>query len=138
MTTKASPSTCELRVLGLCCVECSLGVVTALRRAAGVQDVRVLGAAEKALVTYDADMTDPEALVHVVEQAGHAVQAWRPLPASRSGTASPRVLEGQAFPEREQHQSAAAPSTPAGQRAKQTRRKVGSRRCGWHWWVWSR
>jgi P-type Cu+ transporter len=125
MTTKASPSTCELGVPGLCCVECSLGVVTALRRAGGVQDVLVLGAAEKALVTYDADMTDPEALVHVVEQAGYAVQAWRPLPASRSGTASPRVLEGQAFPEREQHQSAAAPSTPAGQRAKQTRRKVG-------------
>ncbi len=125
MTTTAASSTCELVVPGLCCVECSLGVVTALRRAAGVQDVRVLGTAEKALVTYDASIIDEASLVHVVEQAGHPVQAWRPLPASRSGSASHRVLEVPALPEREQHQLAAGPSTLAGQQATQTGRKVG-------------
>jgi copper chaperone CopZ len=118
MTTTAALSTCELVVPGLCCVECSLGVVTALKRAAGVQGVRVLGTAEKTLVTYDTGMTDPAALVHVVEQAGHAVQAWRPLPAGRSGVTPHRVLEVPALAGGEQRRSAAGPSAPTGQQAK--------------------
>jgi Cu+-exporting ATPase len=67
----------ELVVPDLCCVECSQGVVTALRGAPGVCDFQVLGMSEKVRVTYD-ETIQPEQLVQAVEQAGHAVTSWRP------------------------------------------------------------
>src|SRR6266699_4520085 len=69
--------TVELIVPDLCCIECSQGVVTSLRQAPGVSDLRVLGMSEKVLVTYD-EITRPETLVQAVEQAGHLVTSWRP------------------------------------------------------------
>src|SRR6266516_1024827 len=69
--------TVELVVPDLCCIECSQGVVTTLRQAPGVSDLRVLGMSEKVLVTYD-EITRPETLVQAVEQAGHLVTSWRP------------------------------------------------------------
>src|SRR6266702_6187156 len=90
--------TVEFVVPDLGCVDCSQGVVTALRQAPGVQGLRVLGMAEKVLVTYD-ETTQPEALVQAVEQAGHSVTCWRP--------------EGQAA-------RAQAPSAEASSRARRT------------------
>jgi copper chaperone CopZ len=85
----------ELIVPDLCCVECSQGVVTALRQAPGVCDFQVLGMSEKVRVTYD-ETIQPEQLVQAVEQAGHAVTSWRaawqrgsnvaPSPSSESQT----------------------------------------------------
>ncbi len=85
----------ELIVPDLCCVECSQGVVTALRQAPGVCDFQVLGMSEKVRVTYD-ETIQPEQLVQAVEQAGHAVTSWRaawqrgsnvaPTPSSESQT----------------------------------------------------
>ena len=67
----------EFEVPGVCCVECSQTVATSLRRTPGVSDLRILGTAEKVLVTYDAATTTPEALAQVIRQAGHAVPHWR-------------------------------------------------------------
>src|SRR5260370_28952967 len=66
----------EFQVPGLCCLECSEGVETALRQTPGVQDLRVLGVAEKVFVTYDVAMTQPEKLAQVVTDAGHLVTFW--------------------------------------------------------------
>lgn len=92
---------------GLCCVECSLGVVTALKRAEGVQDLQVLGTAEKVFITYDAGLTHPEALIRAVEQAGHEVQAWRPAGRSIPVVASAHSMEVCALPERSEQGPAA-------------------------------
>ena len=67
----------ELVVPDLCCVECSQGVVTALRQAPGVCDFEVLGMSEKVRIIYD-ETIQPEKLVQAVEQAGHSVTSWRP------------------------------------------------------------
>ncbi len=66
----------EFQVPGLCCLECSQGVETALRRTPGVQDLHVLLMAEKVFVTYDATTTQPEKLAQVVTDSGHPVTAW--------------------------------------------------------------
>jgi P-type Cu+ transporter len=92
MTAQAVSSKIEMVVPGVCCVECSLSVVHALKRAAGVQDLQVLGTAEKVIVTYDRDATSPEDLVRVVKQAGYGVQAWRPAFRSTSIPARGRAL----------------------------------------------
>jgi P-type Cu+ transporter len=67
----------ELMVPDLCCVECSQGVVSALRQAPGIRELQVLGMSEKVRITYDATI-QPEKLVQAVEQAGYAVTSWRP------------------------------------------------------------
>src|SRR5260370_857308 len=81
----------EFQVPGLCCLECSQGVETALRRTAGVQDLHVLLMAEKVLVTYDTATTGPERLAQVVTDAGHKVSTWNAqgLDASRRADATP-------------------------------------------------
>jgi Cu+-exporting ATPase len=84
-TTPAEPRTVELTVPGICCTECMQGVDIALRHAAGVADLRILGTAEKVRVTYDPDVTTPEDVVRAVERVGHPVQSWRP---ARGTTAS--------------------------------------------------
>ncbi|HEX6478508.1 MAG TPA: cation-translocating P-type ATPase [Ktedonobacteraceae bacterium] len=66
----------ELHVPGLCCLECSQGVETALRHTPGVQALRVLSMAEKVFVTYDATTTEPVRLAQVVTDAGHPVTTW--------------------------------------------------------------
>ncbi len=70
------PTHLELVVPDLCCLECSQGVVTALRQAKGVCELQVLGLSEKVRITYD-ETVQPEQLVQAVEQAGHAVTSWR-------------------------------------------------------------
>lgn len=79
----------EFQVPGLCCLECSQGVETALRRTPGVQDLHVLLMAEKVFVTYDATTTQPEQLAQVVTDSGHPVTVWNSEgvdPSSLSGT----------------------------------------------------
>jgi P-type Cu+ transporter len=84
----------ELVVPDLCCVECSQGVVTALRQAHGVCDFQVLGMSEKVRVTYD-ETIQPEQLVQAVEQAGHAVTSWRAAWQSGSNVAPSPSSESQ-------------------------------------------
>ena len=69
----------EFRVPSLCCLECSQGVETALRQTPGVQELHILGMAEKVFVTYDVAMTQPEKLAQVVTDAGHPVTTWNAL-----------------------------------------------------------
>src|SRR5579883_2209355 len=85
----------ELVVPDLCCVECSQGVVMALRQAPGVCDFQVLGLSEKVRVTYD-ETIQPEQLVQAVEQAGHAVTSWRPERQDVSNVAPPLPSKFQA------------------------------------------
>ncbi len=64
--TTTQTRTVELVVPGICCTECMQSVDIALRRAPGVQTLRILGAAEKVQVTYDDAMTTPEDVVRVI------------------------------------------------------------------------
>lgn len=70
-------STVEMQVPGLCCLECSQGVEVALRRTPGVCDLRVLGMAEKVVITYDNTLTEPGRLAQVVTDAGHPVATFQ-------------------------------------------------------------
>lgn len=81
-------STVEMQVPGLCCLECSQGVDQALRRTPGVHDLRVLGMAEKVVVTYDAAATEPRRLAQVVTDAGHPVASWQ-VAGGQEGQTSP-------------------------------------------------
>ena len=74
----------EFRVPSLCCLECSQRVETALCQTPGVQELRILGMAEKVFVTYDVAMTQPEKLAQVVTDAGHPVTTWNALGAHTS------------------------------------------------------
>ncbi|HEX4207990.1 MAG TPA: cation transporter [Ktedonobacteraceae bacterium] len=73
-------STVEMQVPGLCCLECNQGIEAALRRTPGVHDLRVLGMAEKVVITYDAAATEPGRLAQVVTDAGHPVADWQDRP----------------------------------------------------------
>ena len=90
----------EFQVPGLCCLECSQEVETALRRTAGVQDLHVLLMAEKVLVTYDTTSTGPERLAQVVTDAGHKVSTWNALgtDASRRSGATPDQIKTHTTP----------------------------------------
>jgi Cu+-exporting ATPase len=89
MTTEIA--TVEMQVPGLCCLECSQGVEAALRRTPGVHDLRVLGMAEKVVITYSSAETEPGKLAQVVTSAGHPVASWMVsgTPAEPSSTAGP-------------------------------------------------
>lgn len=111
MVTVSVPSRIELVVPGLCCVECSLGVVSALKRAEGVEDLQVLGTAEKVLITYDARLTRPEVLIRAVKQAGHEVEAWRPVGRSMPVVASVLSTPVSALPARSESGEVSRPLT---------------------------
>jgi Cu+-exporting ATPase len=111
MVTVSVPSRIELVVPGLCCVECSLGVVSALKRAEGVEDLQVLGTAEKVLITYDARLTRPEVLMRAVKQAGHEVAAWRPVGPSIPVVASAQSIPVGALSERSEQEEVPRPFT---------------------------
>lgn len=80
-------TTMELVVADLCCVECSQGVVKALRQVPGVRELQILAMSEKVRITCDETMT-PEKLVQAVEQAGYAVTSWRMARAAGQGEAT--------------------------------------------------
>ena len=109
MATVSVPNRVELVVPGLCCVECSLGVVNALKRAEGVEDLQVLGTAEKVLITYDARLSGPEALICAVKQAGHEVAAWRPVGRSIPVVASDQPIPVSASPARSEQGEVSQP-----------------------------
>jgi P-type Cu+ transporter len=83
----ADISKVEMQVPGLCCLECSQDVDQALRRTPGVHDLRVLGVAEKVVITYDAAATEPGRLAQVVTDAGHPVASWQ-VAGGQAGPAS--------------------------------------------------
>jgi len=95
--TPTEPKTVELTVPGICCTECMQGVDIALRRAAGVADLRILGTAEKVRVTYDPDVTTPEDVVRVVEHVGHPVESWRPARGVTTWTTAPASFAPASF-----------------------------------------
>lgn len=84
-------STVEMQVPGLCCLECSQGVESALRRTPGVQNLRVLGMAEKVVITYDRASTEPGKLAQVVTDAGHPVASWQEASGQAGQTPSASV-----------------------------------------------
>ena len=79
-------ATVEMQVPGVCCLECSQGVEAALRRTPGVYDLRVLGMAEKVVITYDAATTEPMRLAQIMADAGHPATAWQGANASSGQT----------------------------------------------------
>lgn len=99
--TATQTRTVELVVPGICCTECMQSVDIALRRAPGVQTLRILGTAEKVQVTYDDAMTIPEDVVRVVEWVGHPVQSWRPARGQGDDTLDGDAGGRQADPGRE-------------------------------------
>jgi Cu+-exporting ATPase len=66
--------TVDLSVAGMSCASCVASLESALRRVPGVQGVTVNLANERATIAYDADVTDAQALVRAIEDAGYGVR----------------------------------------------------------------
>jgi len=70
----ADSVTVDLPVEGMTCQDCADGVAAALKRVQGVEDVRVLVAAERATVTFDARQASWGDLAAAVREAGYQVR----------------------------------------------------------------
>jgi P-type Cu+ transporter len=66
--------TVDLSVSGMSCASCVASLEAALSRVPGVERVSVNLATERATVTYDADVTNVQALVQAIEQTGYRVR----------------------------------------------------------------
>ncbi len=73
MRIAAGEQTLELRVAGMDCAECSVHVREALAVLPGVRSVRVLVAAEKAIVHLNPQQVDLPTLRQAVERAGYSL-----------------------------------------------------------------
>ncbi len=72
--------TIELKVEGLCCADCASKVEKALKAVRGVRDLRILMAAEKAIITFDENEINTADLIRHIEKIGHKaeIQAGKP------------------------------------------------------------
>ena len=71
--TTTGEQTLELGVGGMDCTECSVHVREAIAALPGVRSVRVLVAAEKAIIQLDPQEVDVPAIRTAVEQAGYSL-----------------------------------------------------------------
>ena len=62
----------SLRIGGMHCAACACAIEQALRRVAGVDEVRVSAAAQCATVRWNPELTRPSALVDAIERAGYS------------------------------------------------------------------
>jgi Cu+-exporting ATPase len=65
--------TIELEVKGLCCADCAANVKKTLKNIICVENLKVLMAAEKAVITYDELKTAPDKLIEKIEGLGYKV-----------------------------------------------------------------
>lgn len=92
-TTKAT--TINLPIAGMDCTSCAAHIEEAVRKLAGVQEARVLFAAERATVTFDPAHVTQKEISAAIAQAGYAVREEVAM-ATRSGdTKSSRGAIGQ-------------------------------------------
>ena len=70
MTSTPTPSHLDLGVMGMTCTSCSSRVQRKLNKVAGV-DATVNFSTETAAVDFDPSLTDPDALMQVVRDAGY-------------------------------------------------------------------
>lgn len=63
--------TIELKVDGLCCSDCALKVEKVLKPARGIKDLKILMAAEKAVITYNEEEVTLEDIIKRIEGIGH-------------------------------------------------------------------
>ncbi len=82
---QATAKTLTLQVDGLCCTECAVAVEKTLTRRAGVRGVKILSAAEKVEVRYDARKVQAEELAGSIAALGYKVRAADVLPAPPAG-----------------------------------------------------
>src|SRR4051812_45367100 len=68
------PMTVDMGVGGMSCASCVASLETALGRVPGVAHVSVNLAAERAAISYDADVTSVQALAQAIEDAGYQVR----------------------------------------------------------------
>ena len=66
--------TLELEVEGLCCTECAVSVEKTLANRAGVDQVKILSAAEKVRLNYDESKTSKEELADSIAALGYKVR----------------------------------------------------------------
>ncbi len=66
--------TLELEVEGLCCTECAVAVEKTLSHRAGVDQVKILSAAEKVRLNYDESKTSKEELADSIAALGYKVR----------------------------------------------------------------
>lgn len=67
----------ELPISGMHCASCAVNIEKALSHVEGVHLAEVHFGAEKAVVTYDSDVTDPAVLTTAVESSGYGVRTER-------------------------------------------------------------
>ncbi|GAA5529418.1 cation-translocating P-type ATPase [Herpetosiphon gulosus] len=90
-----SQQTISLPIRGMDCSSCALHIQTALGELSGVVQAQVLFSAEKALITFDDQLLEPNALVQTIEQAGYQVpQLQAATPKSTPANASLLLLFG--------------------------------------------
>lgn len=65
--------TVEIQVEGLCCTDCAGKVEKVLSTAAGVKGLKILTAAEKAVITYDETVASPDEFKRSIEALGYKV-----------------------------------------------------------------
>ncbi|MEW6003171.1 MAG: cation-translocating P-type ATPase [Nitrospirota bacterium] len=63
--------TIELKVKGLCCTDCAAKIEKLLRNTMGVMDLKILMAAEKAVITYNESRIAPDDLIKKIESLGY-------------------------------------------------------------------
>lgn len=83
--------TLELHVEGLGCTECAVAVEKALAHRAGVEDIKIMSAAGKVHIRYDAERVRPAALADAVSALGYKTTY------SQEGVATP-ALETKRLP----------------------------------------
>ncbi|MGI8477865.1 MAG: heavy metal translocating P-type ATPase [Thermomicrobiales bacterium] len=91
-----------LPISGMTCASCVRRVEEALAKVEGVHDARVNLATEKATVTYDPAVAQPDQLTAAVEKAGYGVRQAAPAataappPATAAATPKPSATVGEA------------------------------------------
>jgi Cd2+/Zn2+-exporting ATPase len=84
---------CTLRLRGIRCADCALGLEKSLRRIPGVTRVEVSPATGAVAVEYDADTTDLATFEQAIAKAGYPV---RPPPRTRAAMQAARAQEAAA------------------------------------------
>lgn len=74
MTKGEAMQKCELRIEGMDCPECAMSVEERLAKLAGVSQVKVILAAEKAVITYDPRRIGLAQIKEAIVEMGYRVQ----------------------------------------------------------------
>ncbi|MEO0268942.1 MAG: cation-translocating P-type ATPase [candidate division WOR-3 bacterium] len=73
----------ELKIDGLCCTECATKVEKVLKATKGIKDLKILMAAEKAIITYNEAEITEEDIIKRIEGIGHKAEISSKLETER-------------------------------------------------------